>query len=316
MSNTKNEMTLALDIFNSIDFEKIKDHPNILVAANFWEPERYRAACVCYKILRQIDDLIDDHKAQHKLLTPKEQKCFKSDVERWLSMFMRAGRSNPANAELLETVEQFRVPLWPFLDFARSMIYDINHDGFATLYDFILYSQGATVAPAAIFVHLCGLRDNEEGGYLLPDFDVRDTATPCAIFSYLVHIIRDFQKDTLNNLSYFAADIMEKHGINVDKMRKMANGAPPSDGFRAMMHEYKELADQYREDTAEMIREVSPKLSLRHRLSLQIIFDLYLLVYERIDPENGLFTTEELVPTPAETRVRVRQVIERFFSLI
>jgi hypothetical protein len=29
-----------LEIFNSIDFNKIKDHPNILIAANFWEHDR------------------------------------------------------------------------------------------------------------------------------------------------------------------------------------------------------------------------------------------------------------------------------------
>ena len=33
-----------LDIFNAIDFNKIKDHPNILIAANFREEERFRTA--------------------------------------------------------------------------------------------------------------------------------------------------------------------------------------------------------------------------------------------------------------------------------
>jgi len=35
------------------------------------------------------------------------------------------------------------------------------------------------------------------------------------------------------------------------------------------------------------------------------------MVFERIDPEQGTFTAEELNPTPAETRERVRQVIIR-----
>ena len=37
---------------------------------------------------------------------------------------------------------------------------------------------------------------------------LRSAATPCAMFSYLVHIIRDFQKDQQNNLNYFADDVM------------------------------------------------------------------------------------------------------------
>jgi hypothetical protein len=46
-------------LFESIDFEKIIDHPNILIAANFWDEERYQAARTCYRFMRTLDDLID-----------------------------------------------------------------------------------------------------------------------------------------------------------------------------------------------------------------------------------------------------------------
>ena len=54
-----------LELFNRINFEKIKDHPNILIAANFWDEDRYGAARTCYRFMRAIDDLIDDHKSAH-----------------------------------------------------------------------------------------------------------------------------------------------------------------------------------------------------------------------------------------------------------
>ena len=40
-----------------------------------------------------------------------------------------------------------------------------------------------------------------------------------------------------------------------------------------------------------------------------IIFELYLMVFERIDTEHGRFTTEELNPTPEESRQRVSTTI-------
>ncbi|MBE0675247.1 MAG: squalene/phytoene synthase family protein [Bacteroidales bacterium] len=301
----------ALEIFESIDFEKIIEHPNILVSANFWEPERYQAARVCYRVMRQIDDLIDNHKAEHKAIAPHEKEQFVEDVEKWLKLFLSAGRHDPAHAALVETIERFRIPLWPLEDFARAMIYDINHDGFDTLQTYLDYSRGASVAPASIFVHLSGLRSNGNG-YQLPLFDVRDTATPCAIFSYLVHIMRDFQKDHHNNLNYFAGDMMAKHGLTVAGLRKMAFGEPLSDGFRNMMAEYMALADRYRSETIQVMERVCPLLESPYRLSLEIIFNLYLMVFERIDPMNGSFTTAELVPTPADTKARVRHVIEAF----
>jgi hypothetical protein len=47
-------------------------------------------------------------------------------------------------------------------------------------------------------------------------------------------------------------------------------------------------------------------------LSLEIIFTLYLMVFERIDLKNGKFTTQELNPTPDETRERVLNAINNF----
>ena len=69
-----------LEIFNSIDFNKIKDHPNILVAANFWDEDRFCAAKICYKLMRAIDDLIDNHKAKNKLIAPGERIQFIANV--------------------------------------------------------------------------------------------------------------------------------------------------------------------------------------------------------------------------------------------
>jgi len=127
--------------------------------------------------------------------------------------------------------------------------------------------------------------------------------------------MRDFRKDQLNNLSYFADDIMAGHGLTRKNMLEMAQGAPLTDGFRAMMREYLDIADKYRLDTLAVMEEVCPQMEPRYGLSLEIIFNLYMMVFERIDPDHGTFSTEELNPTPAETRERVRGVILRQSTL-
>lgn len=300
-----------LEIFNSIDFHKIKDHPNILVAANFWEEDRFCAAKICYKFMRAIDDLIDNHKAKNKLIEPQDRKEFVANVEDWLKMIIVSEECNTLQQELRATVEKFRIPMWPMEVFAKSMIYDINNDGFPTLEAFIEYSGGASVAPASIFVHLNGIK-KINGIYKPPPFDVKWAATPCALFSYAVHIIRDFQKDQLNNLSYFADDLIIKNGLTRENLREFADGKPVNDNFRNLIRVYYQLADKYRKETYEIIKEIKPLLEPRYQLSLDIIFELYLMIFERIDPKNGRFTTEELNPTQEETRKRVHQTILRF----
>ena len=239
-----------LQIFDSIDFDSIIDHPNILIAASFWDSDRYCAAKTCYRFMRKIDDLIDNHKAANKSIAPEERKAFLTDVAQWLRMVVISDDCNPEKEALIKTVERFRIPLWTLESFARSMIYDINNDGFRTLEDFIEYSQGASVAPASIFVHLSGLKQAGDG-YIEPEFDVREAATPCAIFSYLVHIIRDFQKDQLNNLTYFADDLVRKNGLSRRDLNYIAHGGQITGGFRNLIREYRGIADKYRMETIE-----------------------------------------------------------------
>ena len=189
-------------IFNNIDINEIKDHPNILIAAKFWDEERYQAAKTCYIFMRKIDDLIDNRKADEKAIDCMERQVLTDQVKSWIDCIINNKQQNGIT-EVLKTIKQFKIPLKLFHNFASSMIYDINHEGFETIDDFIHYSEGASVAPASIFVHLCSITQIN-GTYKKPIFDVIEAARPCAMFSYLVHIIRDFQKDQHDNLNYFA----------------------------------------------------------------------------------------------------------------
>jgi len=299
------------DIFNSIDFEKIIDHPNILIAAHFWDEERYEAAKTCYRFMRSIDDLIDNYKSEHHTIAPEEKAHFEADVTRWINTILNSTQNDAAQKELIETVRKFRIPSWPLEAFAKSMIYDIYNDEFPTLQAYLDYAAGASVAPASIFVHLCGLT-KENGIYTAPAFDVKRAATPCAVFSYLVHIIRDFVKDHMHNLNYFPNDLIAKYGLDREKLLYMAQGGEITPGFRRMIGELYAVADEYRQKTLAIMQEINPLLEPSSRLSLEIIFELYLMVFERINIESGTFTTGELNPTPAEIKGRVWKVIGEF----
>src|SRR4030042_2264898 len=195
--NTLNKIeTEMYDIAYRIDFANITKHPNILVAANFWEEDRYMAARVCYRFMRTIDDMIDDRKATDETITCMEKQLFVESVQKWIECLNQHNTDDPMISEITRVIGTYKIPLQLFHDFARSMIHDINNNGFATFSEFLSYSEGASVAPASVFVHLCCL-NKRNGTFLPPAFNITEIARPCAIFSYLVHIIRDFQKDQL-----------------------------------------------------------------------------------------------------------------------
>jgi phytoene/squalene synthetase len=90
-----------LEIFESIDFLSIRDHPNILVAARFWEHERYCAAKIFYKFMRKIDDMIDDYKASHKTIAEPEKFELVSKVNEWIRMTIRSEECNPFQKQMI-----------------------------------------------------------------------------------------------------------------------------------------------------------------------------------------------------------------------
>ncbi len=301
-----------IERFNLINFNKIIDHPNILIAANFWDRDRFQAAKTCYQFMRAIDDLIDNHKTLKQGFSPEDRIWLETQVDQWLQAIRHKKiGSDPFQNDLIETIDHFKVPLWSLEAFAKAMYYDIDHDGFPSLQAFLDYSAGASIAPSSIFVHLCGIK-SYNGGYQEPGFDVRAAAKPCAIFSYLVHIIRDFQKDQLNHLSYFADDLIDQFGLSRADLKKIAQGGTIPYGFRQLVEVYMTEAEQYRQQTLKVIHKISPLLEPSYQLSLHIIYQLYLMVYERIDVSKGNFTTEELNPTSDEIRARVLATITSF----
>jgi len=298
-------------IINSIAFENIEKHPNILIAARFWDEKRFFAAKVCYRFMRMIDDHIDDRKAKDEAITCLEREVLTNRVNSWIECLVSNPDHDSTIKELTETITTFHIPLQLFHNFARSMLYDIDHNGFDTLDDFIDYAEGASVAPASVFVHLCCLSE-ENGEYQAQETDVIKVARPCAIFSYIVHIIRDFQEDQQNNLNYFALDILKRNGLVPSDLREIANGGPVTDSFRETIREYYDLAQHFSEKTLQEIENLSTKISGRYLFSLHLIYHLYKMVFERIDIQNGNFTAEELNPTPVEIRAKVIEVASKW----
>ncbi|MCK4574677.1 MAG: squalene/phytoene synthase family protein [candidate division Zixibacteria bacterium] len=311
----KSDNTNPFDFARELDFQQILTNPILDIAARFWEDDRYEAFKICYRSMRVVDDLIDDRKATGDEISAHEKTQYAALVNDWVEAIHATTAQEQLQRLLIETIVRFNIPRWPWQRLARSMVYDLHHDGFASYRVFLRYAKGAAVAPASIFMHLCGISSTSDG-YRPPEFNVRKASRPLALFSYLVHIIRDFEKDQKSNLSYFADNLLAAHGLNRAIMRQVADGGDIPAGFRALMHQYRDFAAYYRGRARLMIDSVFPVLQPRYRLSLEIIYSLYSQIFERIDPDKGRFTTVELNPSPEEIQKRINATIAAFRSNI
>lgn len=302
-----------LEFAQNLSVHHILTNPIMDIAARFWGDERYTAAKICHQSMRVIDDLIDTQKAVRHGISEVEKQRLTIKVNDWVEAISDGVTQDSAHKQLVETIRKFRIPLWPWQMFSKSMIYDINHDGFKTFSIFLRYADGAAMAPASIFLHLCGVV-KENGHYSAPHFDVRKAARPAGLFCYLVHIIRDFQRDQNNNLNYFANSLMAENGLNSSTLKEIAAGGEVTLGFRNLIKKYHTFAEHYRRKTRRAIDKISEYLEPRYRLSLEIVYSLYLLVFERIDVQKGRFTTAELAPSQEDVKNRLNMTIASFES--
>ncbi len=188
------------------------------------------------------------------------------------------------------------------------MVYDLSHNGYHNFIAFLRYTEGAAIAPASIFMHLIGYQPETKA----PPYDIRLAARDLAIFSYLTHIIRDFQKDRLAHLNYFSEDILTASSVKEGDLDQSAQTGEPTTSLRKVVAEYRRLADYYRLRARIKIDSLKPVLEPRYQLSLELIYQLYFQIFERIDPEIGTFVTAELNPTPSEVKACIDLTLNNF----
>lgn len=300
-----------LDFAGDLDFEQILTNPILDIGARVWDEDRYVAFRVCYRSMRRIDDLVDDRKEGGRALTPDEIAHYTNVLDVWLDALERGRPVDEFQEELLATMRQFRLPTWHWRRLCAAMVYDLTHDGFSSILAFRRYAEGAAIAPASIFMHLCGLRRDGRNN-LDPVFDVHDASSDLALFSYVVHIIRDFEKDMRRSLVYFADNLIAEQQLTRDDLAAAAVSGDVPDRLRDLFASYRRFADFYRCRARLKLDSLRPLFAPKYRLSLEIIYELYLQVFERIDVTEGSFSARALQPTPDEVKARLMRTIDRF----
>lgn len=305
----QHELDFALDL----EFDHILTNPILDIGARVWESDRYRAFQVCYRSMRRIDDLVDNRKESGSPITPGEIRSYEQMIDRWIQALTTGSAVDDFQAELIDIRARFAIPVWPWQRLGRAMVYDLHHNGFRSMLAFRRYTEGAAIAPASIFMHLCGIT-GRDGEYDSPEFDIRSAAKDLALFSYFVHIIRDFQKDHLRSLNYFPDSMLREFGLTLKEVRGIAHGEPISAQFRSLVAAYRQIADFYRRRARRVLNSLAERLASQYQLSLEIIYHLYLQIFERIDPVSGSFTSGELSPPPDEVHERLQRTIEGFIN--
>jgi hypothetical protein len=95
-------------------------------------------------------------------------------------------------------------------------------------------------------------------------------------------------------------------------LKDIAAGGKIDPGFRKLIGRYVKFAEHYRSSSLRSIEFASPYLEPRYIMGLEIIYNLYHQIFDRIDVTNGTFTATELNPTPEEIKAQLELTINRY----
>ena len=257
-----------------------------------------------YASMRVIDDFVDD---EFLMQSDEERRRKRPDAHAHIQAWLDAIDGNLSRGEI--SVHAFDVlsddiqvalsgsfsrsdlALQPWEALAQAMRRDIDEKPFVTWDDFHSYCEGATVAPAAIFLYLLAARFETDGSCTngLPDAP-QECARDIAIFCYLVHIMRDLTKDAETNalLVTLPNDVLEPCGLTRDGLSGGALDTALRDGrVHQLIAAISEHTDPFRKRAEAWRDHIMPVLGVREGLAFKTLMGVYCALHDRImaDPE-------------------------------
>jgi len=178
------------------------DKPHLFTASRqFAYAETRRAFASTYASMRLVDDFVDNI-PHRRSLAPEARLAADHHIADWLRLVRQAHEGKPADSSiwhaLADTFARFDLPLEPWQNLAAAMRSDLATPFFRDWDHLRRYMEGASVAPAVVFMHLVLMRpEGPEGRFVAPwpYEEVHAATADLAIFCYWVHILRDVAVD-------------------------------------------------------------------------------------------------------------------------
>jgi phytoene synthase len=222
-----------------------RDKPHLFAAALLFErPEVRRAFVATYASMRLIDDAVDGIPNRASLSADRRQDEL-ARVNAWLELVKAAqhgeGRTGATWAALADTFARFDFPIDPWTDLAKAMSSDVMSSSFRTWEELRHYMQGASVAPAVVFMYLVLMRPDSSGIFRTAwQYEQVLSATEdLAVFCYCVHILRDVATDLSlgeSGLIYLPEDDLKRFGMSGAHLYDMRDRRRAAPSYRDLAH--------------------------------------------------------------------------------
>lgn len=252
----------------------------------------------CYAVMRVLDDAVDEQfLARPRAARKSGRRAMETFIDRWLDQALAAAagqfRADSKSFEplLFTALNHFagasQLGMRPWQDLAGAMCGDVGERGLATWDDFESYCQGATVAPASVFIYILACR---AGGGAETRFDLPSPpehyAHDMAIFCYLVHILRDLPVDAAKDAQLITLPETVLSAARLDKKSlRQAVAAGDIAAVQPLVDAVLARARRYLPAIEMRRAEVGQVLGATERSILEDLFARYRVAFEAISAD-------------------------------
>ena len=268
----------------------------------FTDPGKYRAFCALYAVMRIVDDRIDEVLSE-KEISEEGKRREEGILEAWHRIVSSCLAGLPPDDEalqgsdcrqidellttFLEALELFPVPASLWENFFHSMRWDLEQRGFGTYAEFVEYAEGASVAPATIYLYLItASRSGEDQAYRPPEgFDLIQCGRDLGLFAYLAHIMRDLSRDLSageRGLLYLTAEDMAAYGVTEQTLSTDLESGSASEPLRSLIQDLIQRAWTSVCQGRLHMQTLEKKLDTDCMFVLELIVRIYEEVIEKI----------------------------------
>jgi len=189
------------------------------------------------------------------------------------------------------------------------MRFEVRHSGFSDFAEFLAYAEGATVAPAVIYVFLLtSLKDERTGHYRVGGFDFETCGRELGRFAYLAHILRDVARDMRvdgTGLVYLSREDLRRHDLNDEALRGLIEKGAGDDRWRTLVEDICGRAHAMEAHGTRMAEAQYGRMPPDCAFILSLIIRIYSDLLRRIEAAPDQVLRGDPIPNTPEKAVLV-----------
>lgn len=240
--------------------------------------------------MRLIDDTVDDDFLRRQASKREATRsAMLAEIEGWQAQALGISEEGPLPSQVVRalhaTAHRSNLGDGPWTGLAGAMRRDVDEQPMPDWSDFLSYAEGATVAPATIFIFLLGAEPAESGfSWSLPH-PPEHYARDLGIFCYLVHILRDFAKDAARSERLITVPdaLIQQAGLQKSELPLAVGARDPRVGTLA--EDLRQRAAGHLEAGRRALQDLKPLIGRRERFALSGLIGIYESLFNRFSAD-------------------------------